>query len=138
MVPASPLPAPLQARLEAVAGATEGLLALALVGSRARREQHARSDWDFAVLGDDALSRVELTGALMDVLGADDVDVVRLERASGVLRFEAARDGKLIWEARAGLWIDFVEAAALFWCDAGPAIIEGSRMLLDSLGPQTP
>lgn len=54
-----------------------------------------------------------------------------------MLRFEAARDGRLIWEARSGYWLDFVEQAALFWCDAGPAIIEGSKLLLQSLGKRT-
>lgn len=117
----------------AVARGQAGLRALVLFGSRARGDERPGSDWDFGYLGKpdpDALA-----GALMSALGADDVQVVDLERASGLLRFRAARDGIALHEDPPGAFPDFQFEAARFWCDAGP-ILEGAyQRVLEDYAP---
>ena len=115
-----------------------GLRALALIGSRARGDSRADSDWDFAFLAR-AGEGGEVSDALRDLLtrqlGTDAVDVVDLGRASGVMRFRAARDGRWVYEAAPHAWDDFCVEASLFWCDAGPTIEAAQRAFLDGLGP---
>jgi predicted nucleotidyltransferase len=75
---------------------TTGLRLLLLFGSRARDESHHRSDWDFGYLATPDMDRETLQGRLAEVLRTDRIDMVDLERASGLLRYRAARDGRLV------------------------------------------
>ena len=112
----------------AIARSHGGLRTLVLFGSRARGEERPGSDWDFGYLG--TPDPDALTAELMTALRADDVQVVNLERASGLLRFRAARDGILLHEATPGLFSDFRFEAARFWCDAGPVLEKAYRRAL--------
>lgn len=71
----------------------------------------------------------------MTALGADDVQVVDLERASGLLRFRAARDGVIIHEDPPGAFLDFQFEAARFWCDAGPILESAYQRVLADYAP---
>ncbi len=127
------------ARLEALSAAAArhpGLQVLVLHGSRARGEARAGSDWDLACLGSDELDLGALHVTAVSALGTDAVDLVDLERASALLRFRAARDGRCLFEDRAGRHLDFVLAATHFWCDAGPIIRRAQRAVLADLGPR--
>src|SRR5476651_344116 len=96
----------------------DGLELLMLFGSRARTDARSGSDWDFGYLATSAFDVAALLGVLVDIVGSDRVDLVDLQRASGLLRYRAACDGRLIYEARPGLGERFRLEAAQFWCDA--------------------
>ncbi len=104
------------------ARATPGLELLLLFGSRARGDALAPADWDFGYLASPTLDGASLLAALVTFLGSDRIDLVDLQRASGLLRYRAARDGQLIFEAQTGLADRFRLDAAQFWCDAAPVL----------------
>ena len=119
--------------LTRVARGTSGLELLLLFGSRARDDSHARSDWDLAYLGGSSFDSTELLARAMEMLGTDRVDLVDLRRASGLLRYRAARDGQLLFEARPGLDDAFRFEATQFWCDVAPVLQRGYDDVLAGL-----
>jgi predicted nucleotidyltransferase len=118
-----------------LAQATPRLELLMLFGSRARGDAHEGSDWDFAYLAGDQLDVATLLGAVVELVGSDRVDLVDLRRASGLLRYRAARDGQVVFEARPRLAEAFRLEAAQFWCDAAPVLQRGYDDLLAELKP---
>jgi predicted nucleotidyltransferase len=119
--------------------ATAGIGVLVLHGSRARGDAGPGSDWDLAYLTDDDPDApppdpAALVAAVTGLLGTDAVDLVDLAAASALLRFRAARDGRLLLERRAGAFLDFRLEAVRFWCDAGPVIRAAQADVLASLG----
>jgi predicted nucleotidyltransferase len=125
--------APQTAALLRAAQATSGLELLLLFGSRARDEAHAGSDWDVGYVAAAGMDVEALRAAVVDVLGTDRVDLVDLRRASGLLRYRAARDGRPVFEARPGLGDAFVLDAVRFWCDAAPLLQRGYEDVLAEL-----
>jgi predicted nucleotidyltransferase len=121
------------AALERVAAGTPALELLLLFGSRARADAHPRSDWDFGYLASDRFDPAALLGALVEAVGSDRVDLVDLRRAGGLLRYRAARDGRLVYEARPRQAERFCLEAAQFWCDAGPVLQRGYEEVLAEL-----
>ena len=119
--------------LEHAAQQLAGLQLLVLHGSRSRQQEHAGSDWDLGYLADASLDPAELTATLTHVLTTDDVDVTDLSRASALLRFRAASDGRCIYEHSPGIFEAFVLEATLFWCDAGPVIQRAQAAVLSDL-----
>lgn len=119
--------------LERAAQQHAGLRLLVLHGSRSRQQEHAASDWDLGYLADAPLDPAELTATVMKVLATDHVDVTDLARASALLRFRAASDGRCIYELAPGTFESFVLAATLFWCDAGPVIQRAQAAVLSDL-----
>lgn len=126
---------PLPAALGQVARQHPGLDLLVLFGSRGRGDETARSDWDFGYLGDERLEADRLLAELILALGTDRVDLVNLKRASGLLRFRAARDGRPIFEGRPDAFARFWFEAVSFWCDAEPVLRAGYEDVLERLGP---
>lgn len=129
-------PAGLSAAVPALAdaaGMTPGLRLLVLFGSRGRGEATDRSDWDLGYLGTQDLDVSALLGMLVTRLGTDHVDLVDLERASGLLRYRAARDGHAVFEASAGAADRFRLEAADFWCDAAAVLQRGYEDVLAEL-----
>lgn len=120
-------------RVRAVADGTPGLRLLLLIGSRVTGEAHERSDWDFAFLGDGTLDVGTLQAEVTMALGTDDVDLVDLDRAGALMRFNAADTGACVAEADPGnherFWLDAVH----FWCDAGPLIRREYDAILEAL-----
>lgn len=102
-----------------------GLRLLLLHGSRARDDHSVHSDWDFGYLGDGDVDADGLLAALVTALGTDKIDLVDLERAGGLLRYRAARDGRILFESTDGVADRFVWDAVSFWCDAGPVLHTG-------------
>lgn len=111
----------------------QGLRLLVLHGSRSRGGAHERSDWDLGYLAGPELDAAALQSAASRALGTDAVDVVDLARASALLRFHAARDGRCLYEAAPGVHEAFVLAATLFWCDAEPVIRRAQAVVLADL-----
>jgi predicted nucleotidyltransferase len=116
-----------------VAAPREGLRLLVLFGSRARGEATARSDWDLAYLGDPSLDREGLLADLVAAARTEAVDLVDLARASGLVRFRAARDAIVVFEASDGAFAEFWFDAVSYWCDMGPIIRAGYDNILTEL-----
>lgn len=104
-----------------------------LFGSRARGDATAGSDWDIGYLADDRLDRDRLMTDLVHALNTERIDLVDLERAGGLVRFRAARDGVVVLEAMPDAFACFWLEAVRFWCDAGSVIRAGYDDLLAEL-----
>lgn len=123
------------AELARVARATPGLELLLLFGSRARNDGQPGSDWDFGYLAAPNFDLPGLLAAIVETIGSDRVDLVDLSRAGGLLRYRAARDGQVVFEARPRLAEQFCLDAAQFWCDAAPVIQRGYDQVLADFKP---
>ena len=99
-----------------------GLELLRLFRSRARVDDGPASDWDFGYMATADLDVATLPAAIVEVVGSRRVDRVDLRRASGLLRYRAARDGQPLCEARPGIADQFCLEAVRFWCDAAPVL----------------
>ena len=106
---------------------------LLLFGSRARGDARERSDWDLGYLGDPGLDPDALLLDLVNVLGTDRLDLVDLARAGAQVRFRAAGDGRILYEAEPGLFDTFWIEAVDFWCDVGPLLRAGYAQALARL-----
>lgn len=129
----TPLTSPVRQGLLAL-GDRHDLSLLVLFGSRARGDAAPGADWDFGFLADDSPDVLAMMAEISRAVGSDRVDLADLRRASALLRFRAARDGVLAYEARAGVFDEFRFAAARFWYDAEPVLRPGYDALLDRLG----
>ena len=81
-----------------------------LFGSQATGKTHPQSDVDVAYFAQNPLSLAEeskLIIDLMQVFGTHDVDIVSLQNAPPLLRYEIARFGKAIYERTSGLFTSF-------------------------------
>jgi predicted nucleotidyltransferase len=107
---------------------------LMLHGSRARGDAGEGSDWDFAYLAEAGLDELGLRAALARTLQTDAVDVVDIERAGTVLRYQTARDGQVIVERDVGDSDRFRLAAIRFWLEIEPVLAESHRAVLEQLG----
>lgn len=96
-----------------------GLQLILLFGSAATGKLHRRSDIDIAFLFDKAVDILELTNKVLGLLRTDNVDVIDLRRASPVLTFVAAKDGKLLYEGSPGLFHEFYSLAFRRYVDTG-------------------
>ena len=121
------------AAIRAIAARQDGLRLLVLFGSRARGEATAGSDWDLGYLGDPPLDREGLLADLVAALGTEAIDLVDLDRASGLVRFRAARDAVVVFEANDGAVAQFWFDAVSYWCDMGPIIRAGYDDILTEL-----
>src|SRR5204863_7940108 len=100
---------------------------LVLFGSRARGDARPASDLDLGVERVDGrgMSLREI-GLLRDALarlpgiGTTEVDVVDLAAADALLRFEVARQGRLLHEARPGLYRELVGRTLVEHDDIAP------------------
>jgi len=128
-----PLPKPALDAVASVAQTTVGIDLLVLFGSRARGNARPDADWDFGYLADAEADLPGLIGALVEALRTDRVDVVDLRRASGLLRYRAACDGRLVHEATAGLFDSYCLQAVQFWCDNVAAFEQGYEEVLEAL-----
>ncbi len=117
------------------AGGYAGLRLLVLFGSRARGDARAGSDWDFGFLADAGFDADRLMADIVRQLRSERIDLVDLARAGAQLRFRAARDATVVFEAEPGVlgrfWLDAVQ----FWCDVAPVLQRGYAGVLERLGP---
>jgi predicted nucleotidyltransferase len=121
------------AALRTIASQQRGLTLVVLFGSRARGDAWAHADWDFGYLGDASVEPLTIMAALAEATGSEHLDLVDLARASGLLRYRAARDGVLVYEATPGLFDRFRFEAARFWYDAEPVLRPAYDAILDRL-----
>ena len=121
--------------LAMLARATPGLELLMLFGSRARGDSRPGSDWDLGYLATKEFDLPSFLGAAVEASGTDRLDLVDLERASGLLRYRAARDGQVLFELRPDLENRFRLEATRFWCDAAYVLRQGYDAVLAELKP---
>jgi predicted nucleotidyltransferase len=93
----------------------------AVFGSEARGTAHARSDVDLALRldPDSAALRQEIEVTLARALDRP-VEVISMDAASPLLRFEITRDGVLLKESRPYEWADFKVQAMRDWYEWKP------------------
>jgi predicted nucleotidyltransferase len=118
-----------------LARAHVGLSLLVLHGSRARGDARPDSDWDFAYLASAAFDPSLLHADLALSLGSDRIDLVDLTTAGGLIRYRAARDGIVLFEAAPGTFDRFWFESVSFWCDAESVLRAGYASILKDLGP---
>lgn len=123
---------PRRVRLVAEAG-YPGLRLLIVFGSRARGDAGEHADWDLGYLGEASFEPDSLLTDAARVLHADRVDLVDLARAGGQLRYRAARDGRMLFEARQGEFARFWMEAVTFWCDVAPVLRSAYAGVLERL-----
>jgi predicted nucleotidyltransferase len=97
-----------------------------LFGSAAKGKLRPNSDIDIGILpsSDGALGfedELALGAELERILGRE-VDLVRLDTASTVLRFEASQ-GRRLYESRQGAFADFVARALVEYEDLRPILL---------------
>jgi predicted nucleotidyltransferase len=119
-------------RVAVAAAGHPGLRALLLFGSRARGDAAPTADWDLGYVADASFDPAALLSELVRVLETDQVDLVDLATASGLLRFRAARDGVAIC-GDADAIEQFRIAAASFWCDTEPVLRAAYDAVLERL-----
>jgi predicted nucleotidyltransferase len=88
-----------------------GLKMLLLFGSVASGRIHRESDIDLGFLFDGPVDLLGLTNRVINLLNTDKVDVIDLRRASPLLSFSAAREGKLLYERTPGQFNVFFSLA---------------------------
>ncbi len=111
---------PLERALADALESRTGVRLAVLFGSAARAEEGPGSDLDVGVLFDPGREEaVALEVALARATGRR-VDVVRLDAAPPLLRFEIARDGRLLLERAPHAWVDFRARAMTDWWDWAP------------------
>ena len=102
-----------------------GLVLAVLFGSAAHDKTRPESDLDVGVLfAEDPDSTARLAVELERATGRT-VDLVRLDQAPPLLRFEIARTGQVIVGRRPHAWSDFRARAMVDWWDWAPT----ARML---------
>jgi len=108
-------------RLRERAASLPELKLAVLFGSTARGEARPRSDVDLGVLLEtytpDLRFKVE---AELGRAAGRAVDVILLDDAPPLLRFEIARDGVLLFQREDHLWTDFKARAMVDWWDWAP------------------
>ncbi len=110
-----------------------GLELLVLFGSRSRGDAHAGSDWDFGFVARAGFDADPLLATLVEALGTERVDLVDLARAGALLRFRAAREGRLLHEEQAA-FERFRYEASSFWCEVEPVLRQAYADVLEGLG----
>lgn len=84
---------------------------LILFGSRSRGNHRPDSDWDFAISYDkkadnDYLIALSILSELFDT-DLDFIDLIDLDHCSPLMKYQVARDGKLIYEKNLGDFLKF-------------------------------
>lgn len=108
-------------RLKSRISALPAVRLAVLFGSTARGEARPRSDVDLGVLLDPDTRdhRCHVEAELSRAAGRE-VDVIYLNEAPPLLRFEISRDGVLLFEKEDGLWTDVKVRAMVDWWDWAP------------------
>lgn len=112
---------PIEDRLRQCVSSLPEVKLAVLFGSTARGQAGPRSDVDLGILLDpdtpEVRSKVE-----PELWRATDrtIDLIFLDKAPPLLRFEIARDGVLLHQEQDHLWTDFKTRAMLDWWDWEP------------------
>lgn len=95
----------------------EGIKLVLLFGSVVSGKVHKQSDIDLAFLFDKPVDILALTNKVIRLLRTDNVDVVDLKRASPLLKFSVAENGRLLYEKSPGIFAEFYSLAFRMYVD---------------------
>ncbi|MDP3046922.1 MAG: nucleotidyltransferase domain-containing protein [Chloroflexota bacterium] len=116
--------------LEAQFTAQPDVLLVYVFGSQAKGKAHARSDLDVAVLlvGDPdgatcTQRRLDMIGDLMSLFHTNDVDVVVLNQADLVLRYQVVQYGRLAYAREHNIGVEFRVRTLNLYFDFAPFLI---------------
>jgi len=107
----------------------------AVFGSVTKGGLHRHSDIDIAVMGVPG-PRLPGLAVALGRIARREVDIVALETASPLLRFEIARDGVVLLERTPHLWADFKARAMVDWWDWAPLARRFGSAAMARLRPQ--
>jgi len=110
-------------RLKDIPKRVEGIELIVLFGSLATGQPQPLSDIDVAyqVANLDRSERAAIWEETTEALETDEADIVYLnDDIPYRLKFEIARSGRLLYEARAGMFPDFQVLATVMWMDFKP------------------
>lgn len=96
---------------------TPGLALAVLFGSAARAAARRLSDLDVGVLFDEGTAVPRHLAVDLERASSRSVDLIQLQEAPPLLRFEIARDGQVLIERRPHAWSDFRARAMVDWWD---------------------
>ncbi|MEO6193723.1 MAG: nucleotidyltransferase domain-containing protein [Thermoanaerobaculia bacterium] len=121
-------------RLRQHASALPEVKLAVLFGSTARGEARKGSDVDLGVLLDPDTREVRSKVLVqLDRAAGREVDLVFLDEALPLLRFEISRDGVLLFERQEGLWTGFKVKAMVDWWDWAPTIRRIHKTMIQRL-----
>ena len=127
----------LEERLRQVAASWPEIRLAVLFGSMARGEGRPSSDVDIGLILEPYSAEVRFrVDAQLGRAAGREVDTVLLDKASPLLRFEATRDGVLLFEREEGLWIAFQAKAMVDWWDWAPTARKIQRAIIEDLREQ--
>ena len=89
-------------------------------GSAAKGASHRRSDLDIGIMGLPSTQRLAALAVTLARTAGREVDLIPLETAPPLLRFEIARDGAPLLERAPHLWVDFQARAMVDWWEWAP------------------
>lgn len=119
--------------------AAHGVLAVYLFGSRAKGEARPHSDYDLAVLfagyrpeEHNIALRLEMAEELAELLG-EKVDLVFLQSASIVMRFEIVSTGKVVYCANDDARTDFEDLVLRDYLDFKPFLDQYYREVAEAV-----
>jgi hypothetical protein len=134
------VPSDVDARLTTLGRALEhddAVLALYLVGSRARGEEDALSDIDLALLlsrSVDIDEQLRYTNQVIDVLGTDDVSVMFVRDLPLALADHVLRDGKVLLSRDEAARVDFEQRIHHRYLDFRPYLRAYDQALFRDVG----
>lgn len=101
--------------------AAEADVQLAVVfGSAAKSTLRRKSDIDIGVMGVRSTARLRTLAVTLARIAGREVDLVQLETAPPLLRFEIARDGAVVLQRAPHLWSGFQTRAMVDWWEWAP------------------
>ena len=100
--------------------ATPGVRLAVLFGSAARNTATDRSDLDVGVSFESSVHPAPVLEVELSRVSHRRVDLIVLDAAPPLLRFEIARDGRLLVERVPHAWVDFKARAMVDWWDWAP------------------
>jgi len=109
----------LEEQLKQTAAPLPNIRLLVLFGSAARGSDRRGSDVDVGIILEESASRAEVEAVLGRAAGRA-IDIVDLNDAPPQLRFEIARDGRVLIERVPYAWADFRARAMIDWWDWAP------------------
>ena len=89
-------------------------------GSAAKGTLHRQSDLDIAVMGVPSTTRLAGVAVTLARIAGREIDLIALETAPPLLRFEIARDGAVLVARDRHLWPDFQARAMVDWWEWAP------------------
>jgi predicted nucleotidyltransferase len=126
----------LDEQLKQTAASLPSIRLLVLFGSAARGSDRRRSDVDVGIILEESASRAEVEAVLGRAAGRA-IDIVDLNEAPPQLRFEIARDGKVLVERVPYAWADFRAKAMIDWWDWAPTARMIHAAAIDRLRQRT-